>query len=320
MNKKYKVVVTGHAFPSLDIERSILGDIGEVVEYFPKSREELLDAVRDADAIMNQKSWIDDGVIAHMTKCKVIVQYGIGTDKIDLVAAGKKNIPVCNVPDYCVEEVATHAIALLLAFERRIPLQSAHLRSGEWTFSTKGDSARLQERTLGLLGFGRIARRVAEFASAFNLEILVNDPMLPAGAIEAKGFKVASFDELLQCQYLSIHCPLTEHTRGLFNSETFARMSPHSVLLNVSRGPIVVESDLLNALQSGRIRGAALDVFEKEPVPADNPLLQLENVVATPHTAWFSDEALRQLQTEVASDVRRVLNGQKPKNCVNLPQ
>lgn len=318
MNGKHKVVVTGHAFPSMDTERSILEGVGEVVEVFPKSREELLDAVRDADAIMNQKSWIDAEVIENMTRCKVIVQYGIGTDKIDLAAARRKDISVCNVPDYCVEEVATHAIAMLLAFERRIPQQSARLRAGEWSFSAPGDSARLRGRTLGLLGYGRIARRVAELASVFNLEIKVCDPLLSADEVRAPGIEAVSFDELLQCKYLSIHCPLTEKTRGLFNKEILARMSAESVLINVSRGPIIVEADLLDALRTGTIRGAVLDVFEKEPTPADNPLLQLGNVVATPHTAWFSDDSLQQLQSAVASEVRRVLEGKAPINCVNL--
>ena len=316
----YRAVVTGHSFPTLAPEREVLAGVATVVESQPRDRAEVIAAARDADAIMNQQSLIDAAVIAALTRCRVIVAYGIGTDKIDLAAAAARGIRVCHVPDYCVDEVASHAMALLLAFERRVPQAMARLVHGHWDHPTAGSIRRLAGRTLGLLGLGRIGRRVAALAAPFGLRVVAHDPYLAAAPTGQPGVEWVSFDELLTtAHYLSIHCPLTPETRGLMGAAQFARMRADAVLVNASRGKIVQEAALVAALREGRLRGAALDVFEEEPLSPGNSLLDLDNVVLTPHVAWYSDEAQDELKREVAGEVRRALLGEPPRHPVNAP-
>lgn len=318
---KYRAVVTGHSYMTMQPERDVLAGVAEVVETQPQNRDEVMAVVRDADAIMNQNSQIDKQVIAATTRCKIIVAYGVGTDKIDLETATEKGIQVCCVPDYCRDEVASHAMALLLAFERKVPQTMARLVAGHWEHPTPGSMQRLAGRTLGLLGFGRIAHRLAEMATPFGLNIITHDPYVSAEQVRAAGAKWVTLDELLTgSDYVSIHCPLTEITRGLFGAETLGRMRADAVLINTSRGKIVQEEALVAVLKAGRLRGAALDVFEVEPLSNTSPLLQMDNVVLTPHTAWYSDEAQEQLKHDVAEEVRRALMGEPPINPANQPR
>lgn len=315
MAAPFSAVVAGHSFRDLDIERATLADVAEVIESQPSCRAEIIAAAQDADAILNQNSQIDAEVIAALKRCRVIVAYGIGTDKIDLDAANRRAIQVCNVPDYCLEEVATHAIALLLAFERRVPQTMAALKAGSWPAPETGDSRRLQGRVLGCLGYGRIAQRVATIGRALGLSVIAHDPY---AAPHMDDVALVSLERLLeQSHYLAIHCPLTPETRGMVDAELLERMRPDAVLINASRGKIVQEQALVDALAAGRLRGAALDVFEQEPLPPASPLLAMPNVVLTPHTAWYSDEAQQELKRTVALEVRRVLCGEAPAHPVN---
>ena len=318
MSKPFRAVVTGHSFPSLDLERDVLAGTADLVESQPRNREEVIAAARTADAVLNQNSQIDAEVIESLERCRVIVAYGIGTDKIDLEAATRRGIQVCNVPDYCLEEVAAHTVALLLAMERRVPQLMAALRAGRWVQPEPGDMRRLSGRTLGCLGFGRIARRVAAVADALGLRAIAHDPMLDAGQA---GVCAVGFEQLLEdSDYLTIHCPLTPETRGLIDGEALGRMRPGAMLINASRGKIVQEAALVEALQAGRLRGAALDVFEAEPLAQDSPLLHMDQVVLTPHVAWFSTEAEEELKRTVAMEARRALLGEPPQHPVNRPR
>jgi D-3-phosphoglycerate dehydrogenase len=304
----------------MEPEREVLAGVAELVETQPKNQEEVIAAARDADAIMNQESQIKGPVIAALTRCKIIVAYGVGLDKIDVEAATAKGILVCRVPDYCKDEVATHTMALLLAFERKVPQSMARLQAGHWYHPTPGSMRRLTDRVLGLLGFGNIARRVAEMAAPFGFRIITHDPFITKGESQSGGAKWVSLDRLLaDSDYLSIHCPLTEETQGFFGAETLAKMRPEAVLINASRGKIVQEAALVEALKASCLRGAALDVFQEEPLSPGSPLLKMDNVVLTPHTAWYSDDAQTQLKRQVAEEVRRALVGEPPINPANDP-
>lgn len=318
--RSHTAVVTGHSFPALDIERSVLDGVATLMDPQPADRRQLLAAVRNADAIMNQNSIIDAEVIAAAPHCRVIVPYGIGVDKIDIEAATAHGIQVCNVPHYCIEEVAIHTLALLLGFERGIARGDARIRAGHWDHPARGSMRRLSGRTLGLLGFGRIARTVAGVAKAMQLKVIAHDPMVTAEEMQREGVESVQIGDLaLRSQYISIHCPLTPQTRGLIDAGFLAAMRNDAVLINASRGRIIQEAALVDALAKARIRGAALDVFEVEPTPADNPLLTMENVMLAPHVAWYSDESQDELKFTVADEVRRVLTGIAPRFPVNTP-
>ena len=315
---RFRVVVTGHHFLSLEPERAVLADLADLVETQPHSREQVIAAARDADAILNQDGLLDAAVIGALQHCRVIVAYAVGTDRIDVDAATAHGIQVCNVPDYGLDEVAVHAIALLLAFERRIPQQAAAVRAGKWAQPPEGSSHRLAGRTLGIIGFGRIGRRVANLARAIGLRVIYADPHLTRDKVMDHDAENVGLEELLRgADYISLHCPLTAHTRGMLNAASFAKMKRDAVLINVARGPILDEAALIEALRAGRLRGAALDVLEHEPTPADNPLLSMPNVIITPHTAWYTEESQQRLKTGAAEEVRRVLLGEPPHSPVN---
>jgi D-3-phosphoglycerate dehydrogenase / 2-oxoglutarate reductase len=243
----------------------------------------------------------------------VIGRTGLGVDNIDLAAARERGIMVTYVPDYCMAEVSDHAMALLLALARKVPFANAMVQSGRWEMAAVAPIHRLQGRTLGLVGLGHIPRALVPKAKAFGLEVLACDPFVAPDAFASLGVESVGFDALLAASdFVSIHAPLTRETRGMFNAGAFARMKPGALLINTARGAIIDEKALIEALDSGRLGGAALDVVETEPPPKDWPLIGRPNVVLTPHTAFYSVEALEELQTKCATDVARVLSGQPP--------
>lgn len=312
------MVVTGYRFRDLEPERRILAPIATVTGVQPQSRDELITATAHADAILNQLCMIDADTIAALECCRVIVICGVGVDSVDIEAATARGIMVCNVPDYCTEEVATHTLALLLAFERRVPHMMAHLRGGQWDDPHAYVIRRLAGRTLGLLGFGRIARRVGALAAAFGLHVLTSDPYVPPEQTREAGVEWVPLDSLLaRSDYLSLHTPLTPETRRLIGAEALAKMRAGAVLINTSRGKIVDEEALIAALRDGRLRGAALDVFQEEPIVPTNPLLQMDNVIVTPHLAWYSEEAQTEVRQQAAQEIHRVLLGEPARNPVN---
>jgi D-3-phosphoglycerate dehydrogenase len=310
-----KVVLTDQVFPTVDVERRILGSIDADLEVLEDSSAGSIAArARDADAILTTYAPIGAGLMVSLERCRIISRYGIGVDNIDLEAARDKGIVVTNVPDYCVEEVADHTIALLLAVTRKIVKGDHVVRSGGWGIAELREVHRLRGRTLGLVGFGHIGRAVGLRAAAFGLDLRVYDPYLSADA--TRGLDVSrseDLEDLLRAaDIVSIHAPLVADTRGMFGAQTISAMKPGAVLLNTSRGPIVETKALVDALRSGHLAAAALDVFDSEP-PDAGLLEGLDNLVATPHAAFYSEEAIEESQTKASEAIVAVLKGQAPR-------
>jgi D-3-phosphoglycerate dehydrogenase len=256
-------------------------------------------------------------MIGQMKRCRIISRFGIGVDNVDLDAATAAGIVVTKVPDYCIDEVSDHAMALLLALVRKIPASNAQVHAGRWEMKAVVPIHRLRGRVLGLVGFGRIPQLVAPKAKAFGLRVIVYDPFVPADVLARERVDQVDFDELLaESDYVSIHTPLLPETRNLFSTEAFGRMKPGAYLINTARGPIVDDQALAKALDAGQLAGAALDVMPTEP-PVGSPLLGRENVIITPHTSFYSEESLLELQRKAAQEVADVLSGKPPKNPVN---
>jgi D-3-phosphoglycerate dehydrogenase / 2-oxoglutarate reductase len=255
-----------------------------------------------------------------MQKARVIVRYGIGVDNVDLEAARNRNIPVCNVPDYCVDEVADHTLAFILATTRQVVPNTLHLRAAKWGLATPlADMHTLRNLTVGIIGFGRIGRAVAERVLAFRAQVIVFDPVLPASELIKYGVRPASsLDELLaKADILSPHCPSTPKTRKMFNADAFGKMKPRSIFINVGRGDLVDSAALTSALQSGKLAAAALDVFEPEPIPTDHPILQMPNVIVAAHIASASVPAVKKLRESAAITALKAVRGEALDNIVN---
>jgi D-3-phosphoglycerate dehydrogenase / 2-oxoglutarate reductase len=308
------VAVADSPFPSLDPVEKILRPLGARVRMSTSpAAEDILAAARDADGLMVCYAKIPGELIRQLARCKVIGRTGLGVDNIDLAVARNCNIIVTYVPDYCMDEVSDHAMALLLALARKVPYANGLVVSGRWEMAAVAPIHRLRGQTLGLVGFGNIPRALAPKAKAFGLRVLACDPFVAPEAFASSGVEGVGFDELLgSSDFISIHAPLNPQTRGLFNADVISKTKPGARLINTARGPIVDETALIEALDSGRLGGAALDVLETEPPPKDSPLIGRPNVVMTPHTAFYSVEALEELQTKCATDVARVLLGRPP--------
>ncbi|MGZ3285829.1 MAG: C-terminal binding protein, partial [Xanthobacteraceae bacterium] len=266
-----------------------------------------------ADAILVTYAKLPGELLRQLTRCKAIGRFGLGVDNIDIKAAAELGITVTYVPDYCMHEVSDHAMALLLALARKIPLSNSLVQAGRWEMPAVVPIHRLVGRVLGLVGFGNIPRALAPKAKAFGLRVVTHDPYVSPDTLAAAGVEGMSFDRLLAVSdFVSIHAPLMPATRGLFNAEAFGKMKRGAALINTARGPLVDEDALIAALDSGQLGGAALDVVAVEPLPKDAKLIGRDNVILTPHTAFYSVEALDELQTKCAADVARVLSGEKP--------
>ncbi len=307
------IAVTDSPFPSLDPAKKALARLDP--EYrMAKSpaAAEILAVARDADAILVTYAKLPGELLRELTNCKAIGRFGLGVDNIDLPAAKDLGIAVNYVPDYCLREVSDHAMALLLALARKVPLADKLVQSGRWEVPPLVPLRRLEGQTLGLVGFGNIPRTLAPKAQAFGLKVLAHDPYVAKDVLTSAAIEGVSFDDLLaRSDFISVHAPLLPATRGLMNAAAFAKMKRGAYLINTARGPLVDEPALVAALVSGHLGGAGLDVVATEPPAKDLPLLGRDNVILTPHTAFYSVEALEELQTKCASDVARVLSGEK---------
>jgi len=308
------IAVTDSPFPSLDPARAALARIDpELRVANSTSADDILAVGRDADAILVTYAKLPGELLRQLRRCKAIGRFGLGVDNIDIAAAAKIGITVTYVPDYCMQEVSDHAMALLLALARKVPQSNALVQAGRWDMPAVAPIHRLAGRVLGLVGFGNIPRALAPKAKAFGLRVVAHDPYASQHALAAAGVEGMSFDRLLEISdFVSIHAPLLPATRGLFNADVFRKMKQGACLINTARGPLVDEDALLAALDSGRLAGAALDVVAVEPLPKQSRLIGRDNVVLTPHTGFYSVEALNELQTKCAADVARVLSGEKP--------
>jgi D-3-phosphoglycerate dehydrogenase len=316
---KFVVAITDYVFPSLDPERAVLEPLG--VELRPgqcKSEEEIIELTRGADAVLNCYVKLPAGVIERLDRCKIIARYGIGVDNVDLGAATRAGILVTNVPDYCIDEVSDHALALMLALARQIVAADRAVKAGGWNVVPHAGILRLRGRTLGLLGFGKIARVLASKTQPLGMKVLAYDPYVDSELIEDHGAEAADLDGLLaEADVISIHVPLSPETRNLIGPRELARMKRTSLLINTSRGGIVDEEALAEALKAGLVGGAALDVLSPEPPAANHPLRQLPNAILTPHLAFYSRESVVELQTKAAEEVARALKGEPPRSPVN---
>ncbi|GAB6180029.1 C-terminal binding protein [Desulfotomaculum defluvii] len=316
---KLKVVVTDYEYSTLKYEEEVLAQIGvTLVPAQCKTEEELIEACKDADGLLNQYAQLTPRVIQALDRCKVIGRYGVGINTVDLDAATEKGICVVNVPDYCMDEVSDHAMALLLACARKVVLMNNEVKNGNWDYKVSVPIYRLRGKNLGLISFGRIAQTLAKKAQAFGLNLLVFDPYIPDAVAIEFGVKKVSLEELLQTSdFISVHAPLNAETEHLISEKEFKMMKKSAFIINTGRGPVIHEEALVNALQEGWIAGAGLDVIEIEPVRSDSPLLKMDNVILNPHVAWYSEEAGTDLQTKAAQGVAEVLQGYYPRNLVN---
>ncbi len=316
MTAPHRVLFTDLPWGDAAIERAALSRIGaDVVEAPDGDEATLIDLAHDATAIATCWAQVTERVIQSAPECRLVARMGIGLDNIAIAAATERGIPVTNVPDYCVEEVAEHALALLLALARNVAFFHRRTKQGEYNLQTAPAMRRLSTQTLGLFGLGRIGQAVARKARALGLTVVAHTA---SGDDHSTGCEMVHFDELLaRSDYLSLHAPLTECTRHVFGAAAFARMKPTAFLINTSRGALIDEHALSRALQSGGLAGAGLDVFEHEPADLTQPLYRDERVIVTPHTAFVSFESLLDLRTRVCEQITAAVTGDRPQNVVN---
>lgn len=317
---RFKVLVADF-LDETSVESPVLTEIADLVLCGATREEELADALPEADAIIlfHDIPRLGEASFSRAARCKCVVRAGVGYNNVDLEAASRHGVVVCNVPDYGTEEVADHAIMFLLALTRRLVPCHQDIRDGTWHYQSAVGTPRLRGKTLGLIGCGRIGTATAVRARALGLDVLFYDPYLRQGMDKALGIRRAhELDELLeQSHFISLHCYLDEATRHVINARTIARMRPGVVLINTARGPCIDETALLAALDSGQVAAAGLDVVEREPLD-NEPLRRHPNVLLTPHSAFYSVEGFVELRTKTAEEVRRILLGNPPRNPVNL--
>ncbi len=316
-----KVAVSDFTFSDLAIERQVLASCDvDFIEAQCHTEEELIAQMSEVDYIITQYAPISARVIPSLERCKVISRYGVGVDNIDLEAASQAGIPVCNVPDYCVNEVADHALALMLGATRYIVQGAQCVRSGRWEFpAADSNNVRvLSEMAVGLLGCGRIGRGVATRLRGFGCRLLACDPYVSNEDIISAGAIPVSFEELLaESDVVSLHTPSNSETRGIISAEVLAQMKDGVILVNVSRGDLVVTDDLILAIESGKVQAAAVDVTDPEPLPTGHPLAALENVIITAHFAAVSQKAMLELRQRTAGAIASAIRGEVLQNVVN---
>jgi D-3-phosphoglycerate dehydrogenase len=318
MAAKAKVVLTDYVWESLDVEKKTLEGLADLVPLQTKKPDEFIAQAADCDALLNTYAGpITAEVMSKMPKCKIIARYGIGVDTIDLDAATAAGIIVTNNPTYCIEEVAEHTMALLLSAARKIAFYDRQVRSGRWEVPPGKPLFRVAGRTLGLVGFGNIARQVALRAASFGMRVIYADPYINEGQFAAPGKKMELNALLGEADFVSLHPPLTPQTRKMISDDALSRMKPTAVLINCARGPVVDTEALVRALDAKKIAGCALDTTDPEPLPNPHPLRERDNVILNPHVAWYSEQALVGLQAGAPSEVKRVLSGEWPVNVVN---
>jgi len=313
---KFKVVITDCDHGSIEEEKREFGRIGaELILAQIKEEEDLIRVCKDADGLLNQYALLTRKVLEKLPECKVIGRYGVGIDSVDLRAATDLGIIVANVPDYCVDEVADQALSMILALIRKTVFFDQKAKSNQWDFRQGRPIHRIKGKTLGLIGSGRIGLEVAKRISAFGVRVITFDPYLQK---TPEGIELMDFDTVLkESDFISIHCPLNESTRHLLGEKEFQKMQKKPLIINTSRGPIIDEVALIQALTKRQVSGAGLDVLEKEPPDPQNPLLKMENVIIAPHISFYSEESISELKWRTAENVSSVLLGKWPRSVVN---
>ena len=320
-DQPFHVVHTDARSPQgFEIERELLEAAGATLELLPRGdRTPLAERAGGADALLVASAQITRELLEQLPRCRLVVRYGVGLDTVDLAAASEHGVVVAYFPDFCQPEVANHATLLLLACAKKLIVLDRAVRDGSWRPGPLEPMAAIHGETLGLVGFGAIAREVAVRGAALGCAVMAHDPYADAAAFSEAGVeRVELLDALLErSDYVSLHVPLTPETAGLIGPEQLRRMRPTATLINTARGPVVQQDALIEALREGRLAAAGLDVFEEEPLPADSPLTALDNVVLTPHTASYSDEAFGNLKHRVAGAAIDVMQGRWPEIVAN---
>ena len=314
-----KVLITDYVWPSIDPEREVLVAAGIEPGVAPDASESTLtELARDVDAIMFCFAQVTGNVLAGATNCKVAARYGIGVDNVDIARATELGIVVTNVPDYCMDEVTDHALGMILALNRRLVPHNRAVVSGGWGDVVLNQPMhRTRGATLGIVGFGRIGRALAAKAVGFGMNILAYDPLIQPGS-EVEGARAVSLGEVLTgSDFVSLHVPLIPETQNMIGAPELAKMKPDSIIVNCARGGLIDEEARPASLASGHKAGAGLDVVVPAPPDPASPLLKQENVIITPHTAFFSQASTLELERRTAQEVIRVLNGEQPENLIN---
>jgi D-3-phosphoglycerate dehydrogenase / 2-oxoglutarate reductase len=317
----YKVLITDYYYPTLNEEKKVFTDTGiDIVDGkgICNNEDDVIYYGKDADALIIQFVPITRRIIENLPKCKIIVRYAIGLDIVDIQAATEKKIMVANVPDYCIDEVADHALTLMLAVIRKLKIATREVADGHWSYKRTVPIQRLSEMSLGLVSFGNIARNFAHKAKALGFKkIRVFDPYITNNH-NYRDYDFVSLHTLLQeSDVISIHAPSTAETKHMINRNALAMMKEGAYLINTSRGALIDEKALLETLESGKLGGVGLDVLEDEKSIGDNPILKFENVVITPHMSWYSIGSISELQRKVAEQVKQALLQGQPSNWCN---
>ena len=317
--KRFKVVVTDYDFPTVEIEREILNRVhADLIEAEITEEKYLMEVTRDADGILVQRAPITRRIIQNLKKCKIISRYAIGLDKIDVEAATERGIFVTNVPDYCIQEVSDHTLALILCCARKITSLDREVKKGIWEPHSAKGIPRLKEQVLGLIGFGNIARDLSVKAKAIGFRILAYDPYVKSSIFLKYKVKGTILEDLLgKSDFISIHIPLTRETEKIIGAKEFQMMKRTCFFINTSRGKVVDQKAFVDALKNGLIAGAGIDVMENEPPDPTDSLLEMGNVIITPHVGYYSDVSEKELQQKAAEQVALVLKGEMPKYIVN---
>ncbi|WP_444685285.1 C-terminal binding protein [Alkalicoccus luteus] len=316
---QWTIAVTDYDYTTFEPEQSVIDGQNIKLELHQcKTEAEVIEACQHADALLNQYAPITRNVLEQLPNVKVVARYGIGVNTIDVEAATDRNVLVCNVTDYCLDEVADHTMAFVLEHARKLVTLRDSVRKGEWHFQKAAPIPRLRKQTLGLAGFGNIPRNVAEKAKPFGLRVLAYDPFVDEATAAEAGVKLVSFETLCrESDFLSVHLPQTNETEGMFNKEAFQQMKENALIINTSRGPVIDEQALIDALKQGEIGAASLDVLEQEPAAADHPFRTMDNVILTPHSAFYSEESVHELKQKTAQNAVDVLQGRFPAYIVN---
>ncbi|GEL77728.1 C-terminal binding protein [Tenuibacillus multivorans] len=316
---QFNVVVTDYNYHTFEPEKEVLKQMGiELRLEQCRTEEDVMNKCQDADALLNQYAPISRRVIESLDNLKVISRYGVGFNTIDLDAATENGVVVGNVTDYCLDEVSDHAMALLLSSVRKITQLNQAVKSGNWDYKVAVPIYRLRGRTLGLVGFGNIPQTLTKKAQAFGLNVIAYDPFVPQSVAEEMAISLVSIDELYeQSDYVSVHLPLNDQTEKLISYAAFTKMKKDAFIINTSRGPVIDKQALIQALQKGEIAGAGLDVLEVEPIESGNPLLNMDQVILNPHSAFYSVESEVDLKRKAAQNIVDVLSGKLPNYIVN---
>lgn len=313
-----KVVITDHNYMDFTEERKMFEEAGATLEISQcTTEEEVIQASQGAIALINSDIPITRKIIESLPDLKVIARYGIGVDHIDVEAATEHQVYVTNVPDYCQDEVASHALALIMSLTRKIVLLNQQVKDGSWAFDAAAPLHRFSSQTVGLVSYGKIARTLSSHLQAIGFNVIAYDPYVEQANIDVD-VELVSLEELMKrSDVISLHCPLVKETYQMINKEMFDLAKPNAVLVNTGRGAVIHENDLVDALVAGKIAGAGLDVVEEEPIDENHPLLTMDQVILTPHVAFYSEESMEELKQKTASNIVSVLQGEKPKYVVN---